>query len=68
MSFTTEQVFLPTGSSGQCKMQTHCAESGERGGQSSEKIFCLNFSCLAIKYEFYFILVLLCWPGFPIKC
>ena len=29
----------------------------ESGGQRAEKIVCLNFSCLAIKYEFYFIRV-----------
>ena len=56
--FMLEQVFLLMGSFGGCLMQIHDAQGGERGGQRAEKNFlCLNFSCLAIKYEFYFTLV-----------
>lgn len=38
----------------ECRYAVHI--EGERGGERTEKSFlCLNFSCLAIKYEFYFI-------------
>ena len=34
---------------------TQMHSRGEKGGQRAERSFlCLNFSCLAIKYEFYF--------------
>ena len=33
---------------------TNAREWGERGPKGRETFLCLNFSCLAIKYEFYF--------------
>ena len=49
-----EQVFLPMGEVWSMPdAKTQCTV-GERGGQKAEKnFFCLNFSYLAIKYEFY---------------
>ena len=47
---------------------TQCTVGGERGPKGREIFSCLNFSCLAIKREFYFtllILVLLLWGRFP---
>lgn len=39
----------------ECRYAVHI--EGERGGERTEKSFlCLNFSCLAIKCEFYFTL------------
>ena len=49
--FMAEQVFLPMGEF----WWMHNAQCGERGGQRAEKFSCLSFSCLSIKYEFYFI-------------
>ena len=33
---------------------TQCTVGGERSPKGREEFLCLNFSCLAIKYEFYF--------------
>ena len=58
-----EQVFLPLGRSGRIVMQirdadTRCrhAMRGEEreGAKGQGSIFMFKFSCLAIKYEFYF--------------
>ena len=40
---------------------TLCTEQGERRPEGRE-LLCLNFPCLAIKYEFYFTQIM-CWPG-----
>ena len=55
--FTVEQVFLPMGDIWSMQnADTQCTVVGERGGQWTETFLCLNFSCLAIKCEFYFTL------------
>ena len=33
---------------------TQCTVGGERKPKGREEVLCLDFSCLAIKYEFYF--------------
>ena len=33
---------------------TQCTVRGERRPKGREELLCLDFSCLAIKYEFYF--------------
>ena len=52
-----EQVFLSLGSldHAECRYTKHIWEREEAKGQ---RFFCLNFSCLAIKYEFYFIYII----------
>ena len=50
-----EQIFLPTGEA--CSLHdadTQCTVRGEKRAKGRENFLCLNFSCLAIKYEFYF--------------
>ena len=47
------------GKAGPCITQIHNAQYVGRGGQRADKNFsCLNFSCLVIKYEFYFTMIL----------
>ena len=40
--FMVEQVFLRMGPCGQCIVQIHGAQCGERGGQRAEKTFYVN--------------------------
>ena len=40
----------------ECRYTKHSWEREEAKGQ--RRFFCLNFSCLAIKYEFYFIYII----------
>ena len=56
--FVVEQVFLLMGEVWLMpEAGTKCTVEGRGGGQRAENIFsCLNFSYLAIKYEFYFTL------------
>ena len=57
-----EQVFLPRGEVWLVhNADTLCTEQGERRPEGRE-LLCLNFPCLAIKYEFYFTQIM-CWPG-----
>ena len=57
-----EQVFLPMGEVWLVhNADTLCTEQGERRPEGRE-LLCLNFPCLAIKYEFYFTQIM-CWPG-----
>ena len=37
---------------------TQCTVGGEGRPKGREEFLCLNLSCLAIKHEFYFIVVL----------
>ena len=51
-----EQVFLPMGEVWSMpNADTQCIVRGERRPKGREKCICLNFSHLAIKYDFYFI-------------
>ena len=34
---------------------THCTLQGREEVKTGREELCLNFSCLALKYEFYFI-------------
>ena len=55
MPFMVEQVFLPMGEVWSMhKADTQSTVWGERRPKSREEVLCLNFSCLAVKYEFYF--------------
>ena len=55
-------VFLPMGEVWWVhNADTLCTEQGERKPEGRE-LLCLNFPCLAIKYEFYFTQIM-CWPG-----
>ena len=49
-----EQVFLPTGEVWSMGNEGTQCTVGREAGQRAEKNLCLNLSCLAIKYEFYF--------------
>ena len=53
-----EQIFLPLGRSGytQCRRPGTLVGGEEAKGQ--RRSLCLIFSCLALKYEFYFITTL----------
>ena len=49
-------------------MQMHSAHWwGGEETKSREKSLCLNFSCLALKYEFYFIRTQACESSFPLR-
>lgn len=49
-----EQLFLPVGEVWSMhNTDTQCALWGERRPKGKEDFLCLNFSYLAIKYEFY---------------
>ena len=51
-----EQVFLLMGEVWSMHdVDTQCTVKGERRPEGREEFLCLNFSCLAIKYEFYLI-------------
>ena len=50
-----EQEFLPMGKVWSVhNADTQCTLWGERRPKGREKFLCLNFSCLAMKYECYF--------------
>ena len=50
-----EQVFLLMGEVWSMhNADTHCTLEGREGPKGRENFLCLKFSCLAIKYEFYF--------------
>ena len=52
--FMVEQVFLTMGEAWSMHIYNVQCEWGERRPKGREEFLCLNFSCLAIKYEFYF--------------
>ena len=64
LPFMVEQVFLPKGGVGAVLVNAWCRYTrhswGRRRTKDREKLLCLNFSCLAIKYEFYFTVPT--WP------
>ena len=56
--FVVGQVFLPKGEVWlMCHADTQCTVGRGKETKGQKEIFCLNFSYLAIKYEFYFLLV-----------
>ena len=58
--FMAEQVFLLMGEVWLMhNADTQCAVEGEGRPKGREEFLCLNFSCLAIKYESYFTGVML---------
>ena len=52
-----EQVFLMEEVWSMHNAVTQCRVQGKRRPKDIENFLCLNFSYLAIKYEFYFIIV-----------
>ena len=55
--FMVEQVFLLMGEGEVWSVpnaDTQCTVRGVRRPKGREEVLCSNFSCLAIKYEFYF--------------
>ena len=51
-----EQVFLSMGEVWSVhNANTYYTVEGEQSLMDREEFLCLNFSCLAIKYEFYFL-------------
>ena len=53
-----EQVFLPMGEVWSMpNADTQCTVKGRKEAKGKRKMSCLDFSCLAIKYEVYFIYI-----------
>ena len=53
--FIVEQVFLLMGEvRSMHNADTQCTVRGEGRPKGREEFLCLNFSCLAVKHEFYF--------------
>lgn len=56
--FVVGQVFLPKGKVQlMCNADIQCTVGRGKKAKGRKKVLCLNFSYLAIKYEFYFVLV-----------